>query len=53
MDEMVHDFFGLLWGIRLTWVLLDVDKVPAPKEIERRAAQAAARFLRIYGPGKG
>jgi len=48
MDEMVFDFYGLLWGVRLTWILLGVDNVPAPKEIERRAAQAASRFLRIY-----
>jgi AcrR family transcriptional regulator len=49
MEEMVFDFYGLLWGMRLTWILLGVDKVPAPKEIERRAGQAAARFLTIYG----
>ena len=48
MEEMIFDFYGLLWGIRLTWVLLGVDKVPTAKEIERRAAQAASRFLRIY-----
>lgn len=48
MEEMVFDFYGLLWGVRLTWVLLGVDKAPAQKEIERRAAQAASRFLRIY-----
>jgi AcrR family transcriptional regulator len=49
MEEMVFDFYGLLWGMRLTWILLGVDKVPAAKEIERRAAQAASRFLRIHG----
>ena len=52
IDEMIFDFYGLLWGMRLTWILLGVDKVPAPKEIERRAAQAASRFLRIYGLSK-
>jgi AcrR family transcriptional regulator len=49
IEEMIFDFYGLLWGMRLTWILLGVDKVPAPKEIEWRAAQAASRFLRIYG----
>ncbi len=49
MDEMVFDFNGLLWGVRYTWILLGVDKVPGPREIERRAADAARRFLRIYG----
>jgi len=48
-EEMIFDFYGLLWGMRLTWILLGVDKVPAPKQIEQRAAQAASRFLRIYG----
>jgi len=49
MDEMVFDFNGLLWGVRFTWILLGVDKVPGPRQIERRAADAAKRFLKIYG----
>jgi AcrR family transcriptional regulator len=49
MEEMIFDFYGLLWGMRHTWMLLGVDKVPSPKEIERRAAQAASRFLSLYG----
>jgi hypothetical protein len=53
MEEMIFDFYGLLWGMRLTWILLGVDKVPAPKQIERRAAQAASRFLSIYGLSEG
>ena len=32
----VFDFYGL--GMCLTWILLGVDEVPAPKEIERRAS---------------
>ena len=48
-EEMIFDFYGLLWGLRLTWILLGVDKAPVPKQIERRAAQAALRFLTIYG----
>ena len=50
MEEMIFDFYGLLWGMRQTWVLLGVDQVPSLKEIDRRAAHAASRFLKIYGP---
>jgi len=49
VEEMIFDFYGLLWGVRYTWILLGVDKVPGPKEIERRAADATARFLKLYG----
>jgi AcrR family transcriptional regulator len=49
MEDMVFDFNGLLWGVRFTWILLGVDKVPGPREIERRAADSATRFLKVYG----
>jgi len=49
VEEMIFDFYGLLWGVRFTWILLGVDKVPGPKEIERRAADATSRFLKVYG----
>ena len=49
MEEMVFDFYGLLWGMRHTWILLGVDKIPSANEIKRRAAQTASRFLSIYG----
>lgn len=49
MDEMLHDFGGLLWGNTMVWILLGLEKAPGPKEIERRAERAARRFLELYG----
>jgi AcrR family transcriptional regulator len=49
LDEMAYHFYGLLWGIRLTWTLLGVDKAPGPKEVERRAEDTATLFLKLYG----
>ena len=42
-------FYGLLWGDLLVWILLGLEKVPAGKEVEKRAATVAHAFLDIYG----
>jgi AcrR family transcriptional regulator len=49
MEDMLHDFRGLLWGNTMVWILLGLEKVPGPKEIERRAEKAARYFLELYG----
>ena len=46
--EMVDQFGGLLWGDLMTSLLLRVDTPPNPREIKRRAAGAAAAFLRLH-----
>jgi AcrR family transcriptional regulator len=47
--EMISRFNALLWGDVLVWVLLGLEKRPGPREIERRAAEATALFLSLYG----
>jgi AcrR family transcriptional regulator len=42
-------FQGLVWGDLLIWILLGLEKPPTSAQIERRAADAAAAFLRIFG----
>jgi AcrR family transcriptional regulator len=49
MEEMLHDFHGLLWGNAMVWILLGLEKAPGPKEIEQRAGKAARSFLELYG----
>jgi AcrR family transcriptional regulator len=46
--ELVDRFGGLLWGDLMISLLLRVEKPPNPREIERRAAGAAAAFLRLH-----
>ena len=46
--ELVDQFGGLLWGELMISLLLRVDTPPNPREIERRAADAAAAFLRLH-----
>ena len=49
LDAMLSHFYGLLWGDLMVWLLLGHDKPPSPREIERRAEDAATLFLRIHG----
>jgi AcrR family transcriptional regulator len=49
LDAMISHFYGLLWGNHMVWVLLGQDKAPGPKEIERRAEEAASLFLELHG----
>ena len=49
IEEMAHDFRGLLWGNTMVWILLGLEKAPTRNEIERRAEKAARRFLELYG----
>ena len=48
-QQMMEDFFALLWGDLLLSRLLGVAAAPKPAEIEGRAHAATAAFLRLYG----
>jgi hypothetical protein len=43
-----EQFAGLLWGNLMTSLLLRVSERPSPREIARRARDAAAAFLRLH-----
>jgi hypothetical protein len=45
------DFFALLWGDLLVSRLLGAASIPTRAEIERRAAEATAGFLKLYSGG--
>jgi AcrR family transcriptional regulator len=47
-DQMAEQFFGLLWGNLMLGLLLRVAERPQPREIERRATEAAEAFLRLH-----
>jgi AcrR family transcriptional regulator len=46
--EMAERFAGLLWGNLMVGLLLRIADRPNPREITRRARDAAAAFLRLY-----
>jgi AcrR family transcriptional regulator len=46
--EMAERFGGLLWGNLMVGLLLRIADRPNPREITRRARDAAAAFLRLY-----
>jgi AcrR family transcriptional regulator len=48
MRRMMSHFAGLLWGDLLVWILLGIEKAPGGAEIERRAEEAASRFMELY-----
>jgi len=51
-SEMADCFAGLLWGSLMVNLLLRVTERPAPREIARRAEQAATALLKLYpAPG--
>jgi len=45
---MAVDFFALLWGDLLLQLLLRVADPPTPPAMERKAREAADKFLRLY-----
>jgi AcrR family transcriptional regulator len=47
-QEMMEQFFGLLWGDLMLTRLLGLAGVPKPAEIEQRAGAAAAAFLKLH-----
>lgn len=47
--EMAEHFVGLLWGNLMTGLLLRTADRPGPREIARRASEAAAGLLQLYG----
>jgi AcrR family transcriptional regulator len=48
VHHMTSHFNALLWGDLMVWLLLGLEKPPGPKEIERRAEEATAVFLKLY-----
>ncbi len=46
--EMAEHFIGLLWGTLMTGLLLRTAERPTPREIARRAGEAAAGLLQLY-----
>jgi AcrR family transcriptional regulator len=50
--ELAEQFSGLLWGNLMVSLLLGVAKRPNPREIARRARDAAAAFLQLHLPPK-
>jgi AcrR family transcriptional regulator len=46
--EMAEHFVGLLWGTLMTGLLLRTAERPTPREIARRAGEAAAGLLQLY-----
>src|ERR1700687_2388439 len=46
--ELAEQFAGLLWGLLLVSLLLGVAERPNPREIARRARDAAAAFLQLH-----
>jgi hypothetical protein len=47
---MAVDFFALLWGDLLLQLLLRVTEPPSAAALERKAREAADKFLRLYPP---
>jgi AcrR family transcriptional regulator len=48
-QEMMEQFFGLLWGDLMLSRLLNAVNVPKPAEIGHRARAATEAFLTLYG----
>jgi AcrR family transcriptional regulator len=48
--ELAEQFSGLLWGQLMVSLLLGVAERPNPREIARRARDAAAAFLELHPP---
>lgn len=46
--ELAEQFFGLLWTDLMTGLLLGVAERPKPREIAKRAQDAAAAFLQLH-----
>ncbi len=47
-DELAEQFSALLWRDLLVSLLLGVAERPTPRQIERRAREAAAAFLQLH-----
>ena len=45
--KMVEQFLALLWGDLMMGLLLGLVETPTPREIGRRAREAASAFLRL------
>jgi hypothetical protein len=46
--ELAEQFAGLLWGDLMVGLLLGVAERPNPREIARRARDAATAFLQLH-----
>jgi AcrR family transcriptional regulator len=49
MGEMSGEFMGLLWGDLMLSLLLRVREAPSARDIDRRAENATAAWLRLHG----
>jgi AcrR family transcriptional regulator len=50
MPDLIRHFDSLLgWSTFMVWALIGVEKSPTAKEIDHRAAEAAAIFLELHG----
>jgi len=47
-EELAEQFAGLLWGLLLVILLLGVSERPIPRQIARRARDAAVAFLQLH-----
>jgi AcrR family transcriptional regulator len=48
LEEMVEQFFALLWGHLFTNLLLGLADPPNPTQVRRRARNATSAFLKLY-----
>ena len=48
LEEMMEQFFALLWGNLFTNLLLGLADPPNPNQVRRRARNATSAFLRLY-----
>lgn len=49
-SELTDQFGGLLWGDLMVALLLGIAQQPSPREIARRAREAASAFLQLHPP---
>lgn len=48
-NELVEQFYGLLWGDLMIGLLLGIAERPGPRGIAARARNASSAFLRLHG----
>jgi AcrR family transcriptional regulator len=51
-QQMMEDYFGLLWGDLLISQLMNAATAPKRGEAERKAQRASSAFLRLYARGR-
>jgi AcrR family transcriptional regulator len=48
LATMMSHYAGMMWGDLMVWILLEIDKPPSDKEIDRRAQRVTDFFLRLH-----